>query len=322
MKRKGKVLLAVVSAAMLLSALTACGSGESEPQPVQESQTANVSSTAEVDHTIVRENFQSGVLLEGGENEVSFEVKRMELAEEGFVIEYAVSIPSHGYTSYGEMGNLMINGCKLTPAYYDREGEERSNLAGSVRAVVDRETMDRLNITELKSVKFELQTGYMAYSTINKKDGWEIALYPGAQDDTPYQYTPGEGAQMLLDEESCTVALTDVKWSRIGGSINGQALYFYNFGTMEQGEGERIDLYKLVIDGQEMSIAYREYYMWTDAGPWIVPAYWTFNNKEQSIDDLDLTKAELTLRIGQNKGEEHTRMVTIPLDLSCSDTSL
>ena len=43
------------------------------------------------------------------------------------------------------------------------------------------------------------------------------------------------------------------------------------------------------------------------------------DGKSQSTDELDLTKAELTLRVGADKSEEDQQEITIPLDLSYPD---
>ncbi len=281
-----KKIIALLLTGMMAVSLTACGGSAKSDDTADatdavietESETAEADDTdaddtseeddadaddaaEDEDSTIVLENFEDAVMVyEDGDD--TFEVKSVELADDGLFINYEGHAASNGYRSGLEIGGLVVNGCYLNQflEYCDERDSEIPGLAttygeGWIR--VDADILTALGITELEEVRFGVTLyDYSDYGS-HEHVSFDVDIYPGTAKEVVYE--TGDNAITLIDNEDITVSIVGGGWyTSASGDLKGYRMFVCCSGDSDADCSVSVD--NITLEGLDSTFGYCNFY--------------------------------------------------------------
>ena len=204
-----RLLITILLIGAFALSIAGCSSKDSDPEPAKE--TENASEPAETEGTgtedetgvISFENFTGGVLLDA-ENGDHAEITSMQMTGNGYEIGYNFSCGHNGGGREYYMEEITVNGVKYADSVnvYDEAISENT-------ICIEKEWLDTLGITEVKSLYFNLEIGYTGGSSYYATTDKDFMLYTGAPYTDPYEPELSGSRKVLVDTDEFQIILMD-----------------------------------------------------------------------------------------------------------------
>lgn len=272
-----KKIMALLLTGLMAVSLTACGgssksddtadavteteSETTEAEDTSEGEDTDADAAEEEDSTIVLENFEDAVMVyEDGDD--TFEVKSVELADDGLFVHYEAHAASNGYRSGVEIGGLVINGCYMG-SYLDFCDERDSEVSSTVATYgegwfrVDGEILAAYGITEMEEIRFGVTLyDYSDYGS-HEHVSFDVDIYPGTAKEVAYE--PVDNAIVLIDNEDITISIAGGGWyTHASGWLLGYWMFVCCSGNSDADCSVSID--SITLEGLDCTFGYYTFY--------------------------------------------------------------
>jgi len=259
-------------------------------------------------------NFTDGVIIDDGEGN-RFEILSMGETENGYTIVYTLGSSNHDGRPGHWMTHFLVNGFYCNEITDSRQDEFDIN-APEKYFFISKEWLDTLGITEIKSLKFDMDLGtYNNYSSFDPSYTGKFAIYTGEKDDTPFEPVIPEDARTIYEDDNVKIILLDGLTTYYEGNLNVQEM---NIIYLRKSDARLRYTIKEVQFG-ELSAEFRSWdpnhwsYSLVENGDGMYLKHlWTPYGSKSEWKDVDLSAGKLILEIYDHDTYEST---DIPIDI-------